>query len=222
MVIRYGEFVPRDLSNYPIYPRNSIYPRAWPADGNGQFAVTTPPTEEPITVDEVKLFGRIDGDYEDALILGLIKTARENAEPYLGRAIVTQTITYAMDYWPSYVIELPRAGGLIAITKVVTLDEDDTETVYSSDNYYSDTLSEPGKLIIRQTATLPYNSDRSHGGYQIVYTAGYGSASDVPEGLKTGLKLWVMHGYENRTLSKDPPPEARGYINNYKISKGLR
>lgn len=198
-----------------------IYPKPLDKDGRGVFKVTTPPTVEPITVDEVKYFGRIDGDFEDSFIEGLIKGSRQLAEPYLGRSILSQTITYAMDFWPGYVIILPRPN-LIAITKIVTLDESDTETEYDSSNYYTDTISEPGRLIVKQGATLPIETVRSYGAYQIVYTAGYGtSGDDVPESLKTGLKLWVMNGYENRTLSKDPPPEARGYLDDQKIMRGV-
>lgn len=183
-------------------------------DGNGQFKVTGFPIVEPITVDEVKVFGRIDGDYEDAFIASLIAGVRQVAEPFLGRALISQTITFSMDFWPGYVVELPRAP-LMSITKVVTVDEDDVETEFNSSNYYADVINEPGRLIIKNGSSVPLNSNRYYGGYRIVFIAGYGGQSDIPEALKTGLKLWVMDGYENRVISNDPPPQARGYINDY-------
>ena len=150
-----------------------IIPKSLPSDGNCHWAILTPPTIEPITVDELKLFARIDGDDEDSLLSTFIKAVREGAERYLGRALIRQTITMKMDFWPGDVIELPRPP-LISITQVATIDEDDAETVYSSDYYYIITEATPGLLCIRQGFSYPINTDRDHGGYKIDWLAGYG------------------------------------------------
>ena len=66
---------------------------------NRIWKVSTVPVIEPVTVDEIKLFGRIDGEEEDILIEGFIRAAREACETYLGRALISQTITMTMDFW---------------------------------------------------------------------------------------------------------------------------
>jgi uncharacterized phiE125 gp8 family phage protein len=189
-----------------------------PSDGNRLWKVKTPPTIEPISVAEVKAFARIDGDDEDIIIEGFIKAVRENAESYLGRALIQQTIRLVMDFWPDEVINLPRPP-LISITQVATLDEDDTETEYSSDNYYIINEAVPGKLVIKNGASSPTNTNRYHGGFLIEFLAGYGTDSDdVPAPIRLGLWKWVAAIYENRTYdSKEPPPEARVDLDIFRV-----
>ena len=53
--------------------------------------VVVPPGVEPLTLEEVKLFHRIDQDVEDAEITRLIKSARQWVEQWLGSSLITQT-----------------------------------------------------------------------------------------------------------------------------------
>jgi len=188
--------------------------------GNRSWKVTTAPTTEPVTADEVKTFGRIDGDDEDTMIEGMIKAVREATEGYLGRSLITQTITLKMDFWPSNVIKLPRPP-LISITGIYTVDEDDADTEYDSDNYYIDSNMEPGRLIIKQGISNPTNTDRDFGGFKIVYTAGYGDdASDVPEVIRQGIMIWVVDFYENRVINpNDPPQYVKTLLDTYYIDR---
>lgn len=184
--------------------------------GNRTWKVTTAPSTELWTTDDFKTFARIDGDDEDDLIDGFIKTARELTEKYLGRALIEQSITLVMDWWPGVEVKLPRPP-LISITSVATLDEDDTATTYSSSNYYTDTISEPGRLLLKQSVTHPYNTDRSYGGYRIIFKAGYGDeVTDVPQGIIDGVAMWAADIYENRIISPDPPPIVVALLNAYK------
>jgi len=184
--------------------------------GNARWKVTTAPSVEPVTVPELKLFARIDHDDEDTILDNFIKAAREATEIYLRKALITQTITLYLDEWHSSSLELPRPP-LLSVTSISLLDESGTETTYSSDNYYIDTSEDFGRIIIKQNATPPYNSDRYHAGYKIVYTAGYGqAASDVPESIRQCIMLWATSIYENRAFTKDPPPEAVEMLSRYR------
>lgn len=182
------------------------------------WSVTTDPAIEPVTVDEVKTFARIDGDDEDSLIESFIESARRAAENYLGRALIEQTITAKMDFWPSMKLELPRPP-LISITAVETLDEDDTATTYSSDYYYAITTdTEAGYIVIKSGSSIPTNSDRSYGGIQVRYKAGYGDArTDIPSAIRDGIKLWATDIYENRFVRDTPPPEAISFLYPFKV-----
>ncbi len=185
-----------------------------------EFKVTTAPAIEPVTTAEVKLFGRIDGTYEDTLISGFITAVRDATEQYLGRSLITQSLTLTMDQWLGDVVTLPRPP-LIAITVVRTVDESGTATVYDSDNYYVRTIPEPGQLVIKQGSTVPSNSDRDYGGFEIEYTAGYGaSATDVPQIIRDAIKLWAVIVYENRVL--DPtkmPPQVLPMLAPYRMPR---
>ena len=141
-----------------------IIPKPLPEHGNRAWGVTTEPIIEPITVTELKTFARIDGSDEDTYLAGLIIAIRQAVENYLGRALISQTITLSMDWWPGEAVKLPRPP-LISVTSVGILDEDNAETSYSSDNYYLDTRSEPGLIVIKNGATLPAFVTRRHGAY---------------------------------------------------------
>ena len=194
-----------------------IFNESLPSDGNRVFEVTTAPSVEPITVTELKTFARIDGSDEDTLLSGFIAGARQACEKYLKRALIEQTIDLKMDYWPGEVVELPMPP-LLSITKVATLDEDDTETEYSSSYYYIISEAIPGKLILRQGVTPPINTERDYGGFLVRYKAGYGTgASDVPDGIKEAIKLWATDIYENRVVRSTPPPEARVQLDIYRV-----
>jgi uncharacterized phiE125 gp8 family phage protein len=194
-----------------------INPPARDKGGNRHWSVTTAPLKEPISVDELKTFGRIDGVDEDALLEGFIKSVREAAEGYLGRAFIEQSITLVMDFWPSGVIHIPRPP-LISITEVRTVDEEDVATVYDSDNYYIITNDTPGRLVLKNGATPPQNTDRYFGGFEIEFKAGYGAAvTDVPQDIRDGLKLWATAFYEERVASKTPPPSAKKILDVFRV-----
>ena len=188
----------------------SLITKALPKHGNRSWQVTVEPIVEPITVDNLKAFSYIDGDDEDTLLEGFIMAARRGAESYMGRAIVEQTIDMKMDWWPGTVVELPMPP-LMSITKVATLDEDDTETEYDSDNYYVITEATPGKLVLKQSVSAPSNTARDYGGYLVRYKAGYGyEPTDVPAHIREGIKLWAAVIYSTRVIDpKNPPPDAR-------------
>ena len=188
-----------------------------PMDGNRQFSVITSPTIEPITLTELKTFGRIDGTDEDTLIGGFITAARNACEGYLARALIKQKVRMYLDYWPGMEIELPRPP-LISVEGVYTVDEDDVLTLYDDDNYFVVDSLDPAKLVIRNGCTPPSNTDRYTAGYIIDFWAGYGTAGeDVPALIREGIKLWVMQIYEQRTLTPDPPPDAKCLLEQYRL-----
>jgi len=185
-----------------------IIPAALDKYGDRRWSVTTTPIIEPITVEELKLYAKIDGSTEDDLLDILISAVRGAMERYLGRALLEQTITLTMDFWPGWVIYLPMPP-LISVTSIVTLDEDNTATTYSSDNYYVDVITDPGRIVLKQSVTAPNNTSRYYGGYRIIYKAGYGGdAEDVPKAIKQAMLIWCSIIYETRTFMEEPPSEV--------------
>ena len=57
----------------------------------------TPPAVEPVTIDEVQSFLRIDGDSEDGMLSSLITVARDWAERSSGRSFITQDWEMILD-----------------------------------------------------------------------------------------------------------------------------
>lgn len=214
-------------------------------DGNIKWKVTTGPSIEPVSVDEVKLYARIDGSIEDTLIESFIKAVRQSTEKYLGRALIEQTITASLDYFTYFygygvsqdlgigydlgnydpylrgvrndVIYLPRPP-LISVTEVRTVDEDGNTTTYSSSKYYVRTVPEPGELVINFGETPPINMDRYRGGFEIEYKAGYGDeADDVAEPIRLAMMMWTTEIYENRVALSDPSNIVKSILAPYRI-----
>ena len=162
------------------------------------WKTTIQPTCEPVSVEEVKEYARIDGSEEDNLLTSLIESSRIDIENFLGKALINRTVELTFDNWPSHVVLLPMPP-LVSITSVETTDEDDTDTTYAATNYYIRTEAIPGELIIKKESTLPTNTERDIGGYKITYIAGYGTNPEqVPAPIRKALKEFVTEIYEKR------------------------
>lgn len=171
--------------------------------------VISGPTVEPVVLYEVKEHLRIDHQEHDDMLEGLIQSSREHIEALLGRALVQQTRAVEYQDWPSGdVIEIPFSP-IQSVTHVKYTDTDGTEHTLSTDDYSVDTDAEPGRVVLGYNKTWP--SDTLHGpDYPIVitYVAGYDTdgndyRSDIPETIKTAIKLDVERHY-------DRPPEPYG------------
>lgn len=193
--------------------------------GNRFWKITTEADEYPVTVSQVKEFARIDADYEDDIIETFIDAVVKNIEMYLGRALVERTYTLIMDEWNVRDLYLPFPP-LISVTSISTLDEDNTETTYSSDYYYVITESIPGRIVIKQGYTEPTNTQRDAGGFKIVYKAGYGDSDNVPKIIKTAIMQWVTYVYENRSMTEEndllnkynePPNDVKKMIQQFRV-----
>lgn len=180
------------------------------------FRVRTPPAIEPVTLQEAKDFAKVDGTAEDALIEGFITAARSAIEGILGRSLINQTIVLRLDEWARDVLPLPRPP-LIAVTEVRTLDEDGTETVYASSNYYV-IDGDRAELVLKGGVTPPENTVRARGGFEVEYVAGYGAyAEDVPQGIRNAILQWVAVMYETRVLDATKPPmEVMAYLSPFR------
>lgn len=72
------------------------------------IVVVTQPTVEPVTLTEAKLFSRIDGTLQDALISGLITAAREYCEAFTRRAFINTDFRQSLDMFPNpYLMHSP-------------------------------------------------------------------------------------------------------------------
>jgi uncharacterized phiE125 gp8 family phage protein len=184
---------------------------------NAYWKVKTQPLIEPITVSELKLFARIDGDDEDTLLAEIITAVRQATEEYLRRALISQTFRMVFDYWPDVNIQIPRSP-LISISGVYTIGEDDTETEFSSSNYYVVTSTEPGQVVIKNGGTIPTNTDRYTAGFAIDFVAGYGALStDVPSSILNAIKMWATMVYELRAVTTEPPPSVVEQLYPYRV-----
>lgn len=160
--------------------------------------ITTAPATEPVSETEAKLHCRVDHSTEDAIFTRLIETARRQCEAISGRAFITRTYTLYLDRWPGHCFELPYPP-LATVTSIKYYDDaGSAAATVSSSNYLVDTNSEPGRVALKSGIDWPSVTLRPINGVEIIYTAGYGAAADVPDQYKQAMLLLIGHLYENR------------------------
>jgi hypothetical protein len=74
--------------------------------------VLTVPAGEPVSIEEQRDFMRVDGNVDDSVIGTLIVAAREQAEFYLRRSLVTRTLRCLMNGFPMQSGSMPTSTGV--------------------------------------------------------------------------------------------------------------
>jgi uncharacterized phiE125 gp8 family phage protein len=155
------------------------------------------PGAEPLSLEEIKSYLRVDGNAEDVLVQSLVLTSRLHIEAALGLALMTQSWKFVLDAWPvDGVVDLPIAP-VQQVSDVRVIGKDGTALSLDADGYELDTSSRPPRLY-RKSDTWP-TPGRAHAGIEIDITAGFGASADaVPAPIRQALMLLVAHWYEHR------------------------
>lgn len=159
------------------------------------------PSVEPLTLLEVKNHLRLDAsdNTEDDLLNALITAARQDCEKFQGRAYITQTWELWLDAFPGQDFIKLNKSPVQSVSSIKYYDTDDTEATFSSDDYFVDTKSEPGRVVLNYSESWPSTTLRPANGVCVTFVAGYGdAASDVPQYIKNAMLLLIGHLYENR------------------------
>lgn len=162
------------------------------------FTRTAEPATTPITTAEAKSHLRVDSSDDDTLIASLVAAATSWVEEYTGRQLVTATYLLTLDSFPDGPIILPRPPAISVTSITWTKSDETTDTVTSTDYVLdkSDDLSRH-RIVLKDAFSWPSDT-RDHAAVRVVYTAGYGAASAVPEVFKAAVKLVTANMYENR------------------------
>tara|TARA_Y100000310_G_scaffold260344_1_gene269225 strand:- start:69 stop:644 length:576 start_codon:yes stop_codon:yes gene_type:complete len=160
------------------------------------LVVSSDPATDPVTVAEAKSHMRVDTSDDDTLIGGLVTGATLYAQTYTGRAFVTQTLELRIDEFPTTEIRLPKSPSQ-SVTSIQYVDTDGDTQTWSSGDYVVDVNSKPARVRPAVDEDWP-NARVQMDAVTVTFVAGYGAASDVPEGIKLAIKHLVAHWYENR------------------------
>lgn len=159
------------------------------------LTLTTPAAEAPLTMEEVKVSLRVTSDDEDSYIGALIVAAARYIENATARQLVTATWTMTLDCFHD-VIRLPKPP-LRSVSSIQYVDSAGTTQTLSSALYQVDTASLPGRIIPAYGQSWPTTRDVM-AAVTVVFLAGYGGASSVPDELKLAMRLLIGHWYEHR------------------------
>ena len=163
------------------------------------YQLTQAPAGEPLTLAEVKAHIRVDTTDDDALIPLLITAVRQHVEQITARSLLTQKWAYTTDgfYQPESATIRLEKGPITSIDSINYLAMDGTTQVMPATDYIADLTGQLARITPRfgkiWAITLPQIASVT-----VNFTAGYGAASDVPQGLKQWMKLRIGSLYENR------------------------
>lgn len=182
------------------------------------YTLVTPPSSEPLTLDEAKLHLRVDSNVEDTLITALIKSARAKVESDTWRTLITQTWKLSMDSDEVKTFTGITKSPIQSITHIKYFDINVVQQTLSTGAYQADILNEPARIKINE---LPQMAEIMNA-MEIQFVSGYGVAASVPEDLKTAMLLLIGHYYEHREAvtvgnMKDLPNGYDTLITPYKL-----
>lgn len=208
------------------------------------ITVSTPPTVEPLNLQEVKDYLRLEDASDERVLTALIETARMFCEEYTGRALMTQTITMMLDgvdeladplwegwktgpylnHYKNY-INIGKSP-VQSITHVKTYDDLDNATTFASSKYYSDLNRDPARVVLRKGETFP-TTLRVADAIEVQYVAGYSNANLVPAPLKVGMLQHIAYLYEQRgdmgdyLQTRELPPSIKMLYAPFVIHRGM-
>ena len=200
--------------------------------------LVTRPAEEPVSLQEAKLHLRVDFDEDDALILALISAARQAAETITGRQLITARWKLVLDRFaglegmagpaesnfsiPSHAVLLFKCP-VQSISAIQYLDMNGVMQFMPPTDYVLDSACEPARVTPVFGQIWPVSLPQI-GAVNITFDAGYGAPEDVPEGIKSWIKIRVgslyAHREEMSVLNRgriDPLPFIDGLLDPYKV-----
>lgn len=189
------------------------------------LTLKTPPSTEPVSLKEAKNHCRVDDDItnDDSLIRSMIVAARQAAETFTRRQLISATYELRFDGFP-FQINPPRPP-LISVTSIKYQDTDDQEQTVDAGDYQVDIHSTVGRIRPKQDKSWPATYTEMNA-VTIEYVAGYGARDDVPEQIIAAILLIVGHLYEHRedvivgTGAVPIPRGANDLLYPYRITDG--
>ena len=160
--------------------------------------VDTAPTVEPLSTAAAKRHLNVTSSDHDTLIDEYVTAARDIFQDVTHRALLTQTIEYSFECWPSgRVLELPRPP-LQSVTSVTYTDTDGNSQTLATTEYAVDTRAVVGRIVLGKDKTWP-SLDEIANAVIVKYVAGYGdAATDVPHTILQAIRFLVAQFYEIR------------------------
>ena len=165
-----------------------------------QYKQTSAPSVEPVTLAEAKKHLNVTFSDDDDYISALIKVARQTAEDYTNRQLITATWKAYLDEFPIHdtqVIELMHCP-VAAITSITYTDTSGETQTWAAADYQLDIVSEPARILPAYNKAYPTAREQMNA-VEITFTCGYGSTgASVPDRIKQAILLMIGHWYENR------------------------
>ena len=157
----------------------------------------TAPAVEPLALDDVRAFLRVDAHDDDELIAALVAAARLAVETQTRCALITQSWRLTLDCWPADGRIRVAPGPLRELTAARVYDLANNSYAVDVQHFVPD-AGACALVVMPWALTQP---TRIAAGIELDVTVGYGDAAeDVPEPLRQAMRILIAHWYENRGL----------------------
>lgn len=162
-------------------------------------AVQEPSAETPVALDEVKAYLRVTQDDDDALLVGLIRTASGACERFLGQVLMVreaeEDVPVSSDWRRLSLTPVAAIEGLASVS-----DEGEVTALPVTD--YAIDIDANGDGWVRVTGGQA-------GRVRVTYTAGIATGwNGVPEPLRQGIVRLVTHLFVHRDDAEEGAPPA--------------
>ena len=177
------------------------------------LALVTPPAHEPLGLDDIKLYLRIDHSEEDPLLVDTLKAARQHVEQASGHKLITQVWRQYETCFPANrTVEL-KLRPVQSIAAVTAFDADGAPLVLASDQTQLLRGADPAVLQFADD----FDAGLAANGLEIDLQVGIGDIGpDIDDALKRAVLLLVAHWYEFRGAippSQQPVSLPAGFDN---------
>ena len=194
----------------------------------GRLNIVAEPALEPVTLNEVKNFLRIEltETIENDLLNNLIETVRQEAELFTGMRFITQEWQIFWDFIPNGFIrnvwwdgvregsvnDLTKGNSIFlpfpplqSVTHIKFFDDQDVATTLATTEFqvstYKGLNANNGRITFKDGVALPTPS-RNADAVEIQFIAGYGdNPEDMPYAIRQGILEEINFRYENSCLS---------------------
>lgn len=178
----------------------------------------TEPTNEILTVQDVKGFLRIDDTISDTDVSQLLTTSREYLEDETGLCFGVSTYRLFIDSFKE--ITIPRYPLDVDTLVITYTDTDGTEQTLDASLYTIVHEEIPARLVFDEN--VPELEDDKLYPVKIEFSAGY-TQSNAPKRAITCMKLLITHYFNHRDLSDKRidyeipvPQRIRHFVNGMK------
>lgn len=160
-----------------------------------------PPSDEPVTLADLKDQLRVDHTDEDAFLAMKISTARRHIENLTGLTLARATFEVALDAFPRAEIEIPK-NPLVSVESIRFIAPGGAELTVAPNLYVVDTVSERGWIV--PVEAWPQTM-RLINAVRVRFVAGY---DEAPETLREAVLQLAAWWYENREAATEAPHQS--------------
>lgn len=159
------------------------------------LTLTTAPTVEPVSLDELKDWIGYTSDDDNGTLRELLVAAREHLESIMWRQFITAAWTWKVDRFLHRLY--PPRPNLLTVTSIVYVDSNGTSQTLAATEYQV-VAGESGYICEAYNKTWPTTREQPDA-VTVVYTSGYGASPVlVPTPIKRAILATAAHWYMDR------------------------